>query len=62
MLGLVRWQAGLEYRKNILIFSTTTEKHISYVKHVLTLLEKAPVTMNLKSNVTLQKLSITLNK
>lgn len=45
----MKWQAALVYLFDIVIFSNGSKKHITYVKQVLTSLQKAKVTSNLKS-------------
>lgn len=46
----VKWQLVLVYLADIAIFSETPEEHISYVKQVQTLLQRAVVSLMLKND------------
>lgn len=49
MSATVKRQYLLVYLNDIYIFSETPEKHIKHLKHMLTLLQKAGITLTLKS-------------
>lgn len=48
MFATVKWQTALVYLEDILIFPELLEKHIIHFKHVVTILQKAGVTLKLK--------------
>lgn len=48
LLSKVKWQIGLVYLDDIVILSKTADKHIEHVRKVLTLLNNASVTPNLR--------------
>lgn len=48
ILSTVRWQNALVYIEDIIIFSPTSEDHISHIESVLCLISEAGMTLKLK--------------
>lgn len=48
ILSSVKWQSALVHLDNIVVFSETVHDHVTHLWRVLTLLQKADVTLKLK--------------